>query len=88
VWSDDWATFNNHTYKFFYDRHADARDADVTSHGMTSHRDADVACHSLGAMLVSIGNEDEMKFIGQRVLRKRTLSGYIGGTRDETGQSL
>jgi len=72
VWSEDWETFNGHSYKFFYDKHSSANDANRL-------------CRTMGAMLVSINSADEMTFLGRRVLRKRTLSAFIGGTRDSAG---
>ena len=39
----------------------------------------------MGGMLVSINNKLELDFITDRVLRKRTLSAFIGGMDREEG---
>ena len=41
VWTESWETFEGHSYKFYYDKHSSAHDADRL-------------CRSLGAMLVSL----------------------------------
>ncbi len=72
VWSDDWADFEDYSYKFFSDVFATARVA------------AD-ACRGEGGLLVSINSAEEMEFVALSVLRKRTLSAFIGGTDSAEG---
>ncbi len=64
--------FSGHSYKYFSNLTVTARDA----------RDA---CMAEGGLLVSINNDDEMDFLIDSVLRRRTLSGFIGGTDEEEG---
>jgi len=40
VWTENWQTFNGHGYKFFYDKHSSANEADRL-------------CRAMGAMLVN-----------------------------------
>ena len=74
MWSDDWVIFNNHTYKYFADQ------------AITGHR-ADQQCQDKGTLLVSINSEEEAEFVGNGVLRKRTLSAYIGGSDEDRGNT-
>ena len=72
VWSDEWAEFGGHSYKYF---------EDLT---ITAERSRD-ACAQHGALLVSINNAEEQEFIVDNVLRRRTLSAFIGGSDMEEG---
>ena len=75
VWSDEWVVNNetNNEYKFF-------ENASLTSQG------AKEACAKLGALLLSINNADEQTFVANRVLRKRTLAAFIGGSDAGNGE--
>ena len=64
--------FSGHSYKYFSSLTVTARDA----------RDA---CLVEGGLLVSINNDDEMDFLIDSVLRRRTLSAFIGGTDENEG---
>ena len=62
--------YGNHLYKFY-------RDLTITSD------DAVAACRLQGGMLVSINSAEEQEFIDFSVLRKRTLSAFIGSRSNE-----
>ena len=72
VWSDEWSEYKNHTYKYFEDE------------TMTAVR-AEQECQKLGTLLVSINDAEEADFIVNSVVRKRTLSAFIGASDVETG---
>ena len=55
------------------------------SDGSSTASSAQEKCEDMGAMLVSINNEDELNFIKTEVLRGRTLSAFIGGSDNEEG---
>ena len=63
----------NNEYKYF-------ENATLTSKG------AKEACAQLGALLLSINNQDEQTFVATRVLRKRTLAAFIGGSDGARGK--
>jgi hypothetical protein len=66
VWTDDWLELREHQYKYFADKHSTAE---------SSKRE----CHKNGGMLVSINDREEADFVTLTVLKKRTLSVFIGG---------
>ena len=67
MWSDEWSELEGHQYKFF-------SDLSITANG---GRDQ---CYQHGGLLVSINTREEQEFIQYKVLRKRTLSAFIGGS--------
>ena len=72
VWSDEWVEYRGHTYKYF---------DDGTITGVRAHEE----CRKKGTLLVSINDAEEADFIAISVLRKRTLSAFIGATDNNTG---
>ena len=72
VWSDEWSVYGQHRYKYF-------DDGSITGERAASE------CQKMGALLASINDPQEADFISNRVLRKRTLSAFIGATDTETG---
>ena len=70
MWSEDWVDYLDHSYKFF---------SDLT---ITADQ-ARVECGSHAGLLVSVNSPQELEFIELSVLRKRTLSAFIGGFYDQ-----
>lgn len=73
VWSDEWFEHDGHEYKYI---------SDVT----ITADDARRQCRTHGAQLVSINDEEEQKVIHYDVVKKRTLSAFIGGTDTNQGK--
>ena len=67
--------YEGHEYKFF-------RDLSVTAEGGRGY------CRSHGGQLVSINSEEEQQFIEYKVVRKRTLSAFVGGNDKHEGKLL
>ena len=72
--NDTWIEYNGHLYQYFTD-------------GTVSARDASEYCAADGALLVSINTAEEMTYIEDEVLRKRTLSAFIGGSDEDEGMT-
>ncbi len=72
VWSDEWVEYNGHEYKYF----------EATT---VTASEAERQCRELGALLVSINSDEEEEFIANKVLSRRTLSTYIGGSDKDSG---
>ena len=72
VWKDEWQQHGGHVYKYFSDQSGSVLDS----------RDQ---CRQHGSLLLSINNVFEEDFVTADVLRKRTLSSYMGGYKTDTG---
>ena len=73
LFNDTWVRYDSHLYKYVVD-------------GSVSARGASDACAQKGALLVSINDEQEMLFLKESVLRRRTLSAFIGGSDELKGK--
>ena len=74
VWSDEWATYKGNEYKYF-------ADPAVTATG-ARHK-----CAEHGGLLVSINSPEEEEFLMEKVIQKRTLSAFMGGSDEVTGKN-
>ncbi len=72
VWSDGWEEYNGHEYKYF---------DDIGITGAAARQE----CVDIEGMLVSINSDQEEEFIATKVLRKRILGAFIGGTDEKDG---
>ena len=65
--NDTWTNYNGHSYKYF-------------SGGTLNAGQANEQCQRDGGLLVSINTREEFNFVSKEVLKKRTLSAFIGGS--------
>ena len=73
ILTNNWENFTGHGYKYF-------------ANSTISANDAAKACIEQRGLLTSINTKEEMDFIANNVLRRRTLSAYIGGSNVPLGQ--
>ena len=73
VYPDDWVDFDGHEYRFY---------PDTTITALESR----AACLEHGALLASINSATEQEFISEKVVSKRTLAAFIGGTDEARGK--
>ncbi|KAK2157989.1 hypothetical protein LSH36_179g02007 [Paralvinella palmiformis] len=70
IWTNDWLELGEHQYKYF-------------SAALSTAESSRLSCRDHGGMLVSIDSEEEGQFVSLKVLKKRTLSVFIGGNDSE-----
>ncbi len=76
IWTHTWQDYNEHSYRVFLD------DSISSSHAAET-------CQEMGALLVAINSPEEHDFISVQVVKQRTMSVFIGGSRyDEEREEI